>query len=90
MTARLEDEGVEIGIADDGIGLRPRADSPGIGLGMPLIADLADSVEITRSGAGGVRVTAHFALMGAAGPHGRAVPPHAGRAERHTARLVAA
>jgi anti-sigma regulatory factor (Ser/Thr protein kinase) len=90
VTARLEDEGVVIGIADDGIGLRPRPDSPGVGLGMPLIADLTDSVEISRPGAGGVRVTAHFALMGAAGPHGRAVPPHAGRAERHTARLVAA
>ena len=90
VTARLDEEGVEVGIADDGIGLRPRPDSPGVGLGMPLIADLADWVEIAQAGAGGVRVTAHFALMGAAGPHGRAVPPHAGRAERQTARFVAA
>jgi anti-sigma regulatory factor (Ser/Thr protein kinase) len=90
VSARVGDEGVEIDVADDGIGLRPRADSPGVGLGMPLIADLADRVEIEQAGAHGVRVTAHFALMGAAGPHGRAVPPHAGRAERQTARLVAA
>ena len=46
VSASLEDEGVEVAVADDGIGLRPRADSPGVGLGMPLIADLADRVEI--------------------------------------------
>jgi anti-sigma regulatory factor (Ser/Thr protein kinase) len=90
VTARLDDEGVVVAVADDGIGLGPRPDSPGVGLGMPLIADLADRVEISKPRSGGVRVTARFALMGAAGPHGRAVPPHAGRAERRTARLVAA
>ena len=47
VSARLDDEGVEIAVADDGLGLRPRVDSPGIGLGMPLMADLADRVEIT-------------------------------------------
>ena len=47
VSARLERDGVEISIADDGLGLRPRPDSPGVGLGMPLIADLADRVEIS-------------------------------------------
>jgi anti-sigma regulatory factor (Ser/Thr protein kinase) len=91
VSANLEDDGVEVAVADDGIGLRPRADSPGVGLGMPLIADLADRVEITGTHPG-TRVAAHFVLMGAAGPHGRSVARHqvAGRAERHTARLVAA
>ena len=42
-------------MADDGIGLRPRADSPGVGLGMPLIADLADRVEITGTRPGYAR-----------------------------------
>ena len=51
VTAALDDEGVEVSVADDGLGLRPRTDSPGIGLGMPLIADLADRVEISRAGA---------------------------------------
>jgi anti-sigma regulatory factor (Ser/Thr protein kinase) len=91
VSARLDDEGVEVSVADDGVGLRPRADSPGVGLGMPLIADLADEVEFTREGGGGVRVAARFVLMGAAGPHGRPVARTVtGRAERHTARLVAA
>ena len=92
VSASLDDEGVEIAVADDGIGLRPRPDSPGVGLGMPLIADLADRVEIVGARPG-TRVVAHFVLMGAAGPHGRSVARHqigGGRAERQTARLVAA
>ncbi len=91
VSARLDDEGVEVDVVDDGVGLSPRVDSPGVGLGMPLIADLADRVEIRHQHAGGTRVTARFVLMGAAGPHGRAVARTVtGRAERHTARLVAA
>ena len=88
VSAQLHDEGLEVAVADDGIGLRPRPDSPGVGLGMPLIADLADRVVISSEGPG-TRIAAHFSLMGAAGPHGRSVP-RTGRAERHTARLVAA
>lgn len=88
VSAQLHDEDVEVAVADDGIGLRPRPDSPGVGLGMPLIADLADRVEISGAHPG-TRVAAHFMLMGAAGPHGRPVSV-GGRAERHTARLVAA
>jgi anti-sigma regulatory factor (Ser/Thr protein kinase) len=91
VSARSDEDGVEVSVTDDGLGLRPRHDSPGVGLGMPLIADLADRVVITSTGAGGggVRVAARFALMGAAGPHGRPLV-RAGRAERQTARLVAA
>ena len=88
VSACFDEEGIEVCVADDGIGLRPRSDSPGVGLGMPLIADLADRVVISQMHPG-TRITAHFALMGPAGPHGRAVPV-TGRAERHTARLVAA
>ena len=87
ICACLDHDGVQISISDDGLGLRPRSDSPGVGLGMPLIADLADHVVISHEHPG-TRIAARFALMGAAGPHGRAVPT-AGRAERHTARLVA-
>jgi anti-sigma regulatory factor (Ser/Thr protein kinase) len=91
VSASLDDDGVDITVADDGVGLRPRTDSPGVGLGMPLIADLADHVEFSGADPG-TRVAAHFILMGAAGPHGRPVARHqtGGRAERHTARLVAA
>jgi serine/threonine-protein kinase RsbW len=36
-------------VADDGIGMAPRSDSPGMGLGLPLIARLADSLQVRQS-----------------------------------------
>jgi anti-sigma regulatory factor (Ser/Thr protein kinase) len=35
----------EITVSDDGMGLTPRSDSPGLGLGLPLLARLADQVD---------------------------------------------
>lgn len=37
---------VSIVVGDEGRGMLPRADSPGLGLGLPLIASLADAVEL--------------------------------------------
>ena len=72
------------------LGMRPRADSPGVGLGMPLIGDLADRVEISEPRPRARAIAAHFALMGAAGPHGRAAGAPRRRARRTApARLVA-
>src|SRR4051794_34157128 len=39
-------------VADEGEGVRPRTDSPGVGLGTPLMAILADSLEISDNPAG--------------------------------------
>lgn len=33
-------------VSDDGVGLRARVDSPGAGLGLPMIATLANSLEL--------------------------------------------
>src|SRR3954467_13661513 len=88
VSASLDDQGVEIAVDDDGLGMRPRSDSPGVGLGLPLIGDLADRVRVTGRGPG-TRLSAFFALMGPAGPHGRPLARHvAGRAERRLAALV--
>jgi anti-sigma regulatory factor (Ser/Thr protein kinase) len=54
-----DDGGLEICVSDHGHGLAPRADSPGAGLGMPLIAAMADRVEID-TGAHGTRVSMRF------------------------------
>lgn len=35
-----------IAITDDGLGMSPRDDSPGLGLGLPLIAKVAERVEV--------------------------------------------
>jgi anti-sigma regulatory factor (Ser/Thr protein kinase) len=88
VSASLDDHGVEIAVDDDGLGMRPRADSPGVGLGLPLIGDLADRVKVTGRGPG-TRLSAFFALMGPAGPHGRPLARHVtGRAQRRLAAVL--
>lgn len=37
-----------VAVLDEGPGITPRPDSPGLGLGLPLIASLAESVELGR------------------------------------------
>jgi anti-sigma regulatory factor (Ser/Thr protein kinase) len=39
---------VEVRVSDDGSGMAPRNDSPGIGLGLPLIRHLSDQFEHRR------------------------------------------
>jgi serine/threonine-protein kinase RsbW/stage II sporulation protein AB (anti-sigma F factor) len=54
-------------VSDDGGGMVPRPDSPGLGLGLPLIASIADQIVIAppRDGAG-TTVCMHFSAAGAA------------------------
>ena len=42
----------EVVVSDDGTGLNPRPDSPGLGLGLPLISRVADQVEHRETGDG--------------------------------------
>ena len=52
-----------VDVRDDGRGMIPRLDSPGLGLGLPLIAQLTDVVEILdRVDRPGVIVRMHFKL----------------------------
>jgi anti-sigma regulatory factor (Ser/Thr protein kinase) len=39
---------VEVRVTDDGSGMAPRDDSPGLGLGLPLMRHLADQFELRR------------------------------------------
>ena len=43
---------VSVTISDDGEGMTPRPDSPGLGLGLPLIACLSDDVKISPASTG--------------------------------------
>jgi anti-sigma regulatory factor (Ser/Thr protein kinase)/PAS domain-containing protein len=54
-------------IADDGRGMQPRSDSPGLGLGLPLTAQLASNVDLRQSAAGGAELSLTFAAAGVAG-----------------------
>ena len=51
IEARPDGRLLTIVVRDHGQGIVPRPDSPGLGLGLPMIASLSDSVEI-RGGAG--------------------------------------
>lgn len=46
ISAQVEGSMLTIVVADHGSGLLPRLDSPGLGLGLPLIATLATSLEL--------------------------------------------
>ncbi len=52
-------------VLDEGVGLAPRPDSPGLGLGLPLLAELADDFRVeTRTDRAGTRVAMRFSLDG--------------------------
>ena len=59
VTAEPGDRQLEIQVADDGRGFRPRANPghPSLGLGLPLIAALSDSFEISGGAGQGSRTT---------------------------------
>ncbi|WP_205697444.1 ATP-binding protein [Conexibacter sp. SYSU D00693] len=58
VSGALADRRLTLVVADEGQGMVPRPDSPGLGLGLPLIATLAASLELGSAGAGSeVRMT---------------------------------
>jgi stage II sporulation protein AB (anti-sigma F factor) len=66
VTAAVAAEELWILIADDGCGLEPRAERPGLGLGLGLIAEVSDELAIVPRAGGGTEVRFRFALGGAA------------------------
>ena len=62
VAARRVERSLEVTVADDGVGMRPRPDSPGLGLGLPLIAQLTEAFEVASPPEGGVRLCMRFAL----------------------------
>lgn len=67
VEAHVDDDGVfVIAIRDRGRGMRPRTDSPGLGLGLPVIASVAKRLEILE-GEPGTRLRMTFDCP-AAGP----------------------
>jgi anti-sigma regulatory factor (Ser/Thr protein kinase) len=62
LEAMLRDRALDITVRDNGAGFVPRIDSPGLGLGMPLMARLADHVEVDSPADGGTEITLRFAI----------------------------
>ena len=53
---------VAAGVRDEGRGMLPRPDSPGLGLGLPLIATLAETLELGRDDSDRTEVRMTFRL----------------------------
>lgn len=50
-------------ISDDGCGLKPRADRPGLGLGLGLISEVSDDFAVVSRATGGTEVRIRFNLV---------------------------
>ena len=65
----VEEREIVVSVVDQGQGMIPRPDSPGLGLGLPLIANLSDRLEIQGGPDGvGTQVEMAFTLKRAARP----------------------
>ncbi len=64
MTVSVEsaDDFLCVTVLDDGVGMVPRPDSPGLGMGIALITRFADSVELRSRPEGGAEVSMRFDL----------------------------
>jgi serine/threonine-protein kinase RsbW len=49
VAATVEGPTLRVTVRDEGLGIVPRADSPGLGLGLPLIATLTESLELGKA-----------------------------------------
>lgn len=65
VNASYVDGDVWILISDEGGGLRPHAHSKGLGLGLVLIAQLADEFQILSRGGGGTELRMRFRIRAA-------------------------
>jgi serine/threonine-protein kinase RsbW len=67
VSAALREGRLTVVVADEGRGIVPRPDSPGLGLGLPLIATLAESLELGTGDADETEVRMTFVLDNAPG-----------------------
>lgn len=64
VLASLTGRHLKVQVIDHGVGLAPRFDSPGIGLGLPLLSQLSDKFEVCTSEGGGTEICMQFRLTG--------------------------
>lgn len=62
VRACVRDGVLRVTVADDGCGMVPRLDSPGLGVGLPFIAHIADTLDIDSGDAGGTELRMTFEL----------------------------
>jgi serine/threonine-protein kinase RsbW len=64
VTATVAADELWVIITDLGVGLQPRPDSPGLGLGLAVIAQVASGIDLVRPAAGGLELRMRFDLAG--------------------------
>lgn len=62
LTAAIVSNELWVLIADDGCGMEPRTDRPGLGLGLGLIAQVADELAIAPRASGGTELRMRFSI----------------------------
>src|SRR3954449_11996026 len=67
LRASVDDGVLRVVVVDEGRGTPPRADSPGLGLGRPLMATLAESLELGTGNNEETEVRMTFRLDGVSG-----------------------
>jgi anti-sigma regulatory factor (Ser/Thr protein kinase) len=62
VTARRPGNELEIAVSDGGVGMLPHPESPGMGVGLPLIAELTRSVEVHADDEQGTTIVMRFLI----------------------------
>jgi len=62
VTTCLREDMLFVTVSDDGLGMLPRLDSPGLGVGLPFIADTADTLDIATGEGGGTVLRMSFSV----------------------------
>ncbi len=62
LTAAIAGSELWVIVTDGGSGLQPHRDSPGLGLGLAIIARVADGVDLVEPASGGLEVRMRFAV----------------------------
>ena len=62
LRAELDGDSLTVRVTDEGHGLEPRLDSPGLGLGLPLISQFSAASEISSPEEGGTEIIMRFDL----------------------------
>ena len=66
ICAAREGDAICVVVRDDGSGMKPRPDSPGLGIGLPLMTGTTQALNFSEVPEGGTKVTMRFALPEAA------------------------
>ena len=87
VSVSVIDGDLQIVIADDGLGIRPRTDSPGAGAGLSIIARSCKTLEVGRGESGGGRLLMRFALRTERPDEPAHAPPSCGEPDGVASRL---